>query len=118
MPPVLLGFVPQPNLRALIPGKDIEIVYTGLRPGEKLYEEIFHESEDLKSTKHPKLLLARSRQVDWDWLLEEFARLRQAAISRDVGKLKEYLQNIVPEYRNGGPGRQSSRDIRSAVSRN
>lgn len=101
------------TLSGLVPGKDIEIVYTGLRPGEKLYEEIFHESENLKSTGHPKLLLARSRQVDWEWLRQEFARLRQAAVSRDVDKLKEYLQNIVPEYRNGGHGRQSSRDIRS-----
>ena len=78
--------------------KDIEITYTGLRPGEKLFEEVLHESEDLQSTSHEKLFLARSRQVDWEWLTEELDKLQQAATSRDVDVLKGHLRNIVPEY--------------------
>jgi FlaA1/EpsC-like NDP-sugar epimerase len=77
---------------------DIKIVYTGLRPGEKLFEEILHESENLQPTCHNKLLLAKSRQVDWEWLTEEFAKLHSAAIKRDVDLLKLHLKNIVPEY--------------------
>lgn len=78
--------------------KDIEIVYTGLRPGEKLFEEIFHKSEGLKPTIHKKLLLAQSREVKWDWLSYEIDKLQQAAELRDVNVLKEHLHNIVPEY--------------------
>lgn len=86
------------RLAGFVPGKDIEIVYTGLRPGEKLYEEILHESEGLQPTEHPKLLLARSRQVDWDWLLSELKNLQSAAISRNVEGVKGHIRNIVPEF--------------------
>lgn len=86
------------RLSGLVPGRDIKIIYTGLRPGEKLFEELLHAGEDLQPTGHQKLLLARSRQVDWDWLQEEFAVLEQAVRSRDVDLLKKHLRNIVPEY--------------------
>ena len=86
------------RLSGLEPGRDIEIVYTGLRPGEKLFEEILHESEGLQSTGHEKLLLARSRQIDWDWLAGELAELAQAVRTRDVALIKKHLRNIVPEY--------------------
>ncbi|MEW8497457.1 MAG: nucleoside-diphosphate sugar epimerase/dehydratase, partial [Candidatus Thiodiazotropha taylori] len=49
-------------------GQDIQIEYIGLRPGEKLYEELFHEKEELAKTSHQKVLLAHHRQVDWQWL--------------------------------------------------
>ncbi len=48
------------RLAGFIPGKDIDIIFTGLRPGEKLYEELFYEQEKLVSTKHKKILLAKS----------------------------------------------------------
>ncbi|GAB4343779.1 MAG: nucleoside-diphosphate sugar epimerase/dehydratase [Desulfobulbaceae bacterium] len=86
------------ELSGLVPGRDIEIVYTGLRPGEKLFEEILHESEELQETGHAKLLLARSRQVDWEWLGGEFERLHEAAVSRNVEVIRGHLRNIVPEY--------------------
>ncbi len=85
------------KLSGLIPGKDIEIIYTGLRPGEKLFEEIFHQKEDLKPTSHEKLLLAKSREVDWEWLQQEIVHLQMAASMRNVQKLKQHLHNIVPE---------------------
>ncbi len=86
------------RLSGLTPGKDIDIVFTGLRPGEKLYEEIFHERENLRGTKHPKLYLAGSRKVDWDWLEDELEALSEAATSRDVAGLIAHLRRIVPEY--------------------
>ncbi len=85
------------KLSGLTPGKDIEIIYTGLRPGEKLFEEIFHQKEDLKPTSHEKLLLAKSREVDWEWLQQEIVHLQMAASMRNVQKLKQHLHNIVPE---------------------
>ena len=86
------------RLSGLEPDRDIEIVYTGLRPGEKLYEEIFHESENLKGTSHPKLLLASSRKFEWEWLINALNELHQAALTRDVNLIIGQLQAVVPEY--------------------
>lgn len=82
-------------------GEDIQIEYTGLRPGEKLYEEIFHDSEGLMGTEHPKLQLARSREVDWEWLLHQLDELKTSAQSRDVALLLKHIRNIVPEFKGG-----------------
>lgn len=60
------------------PQRDIEIVFTGLRPGEKLQEELFHPAESLVSTAHPKILRARHTQVNWEQLQQA---LQQAEIS-------------------------------------
>jgi FlaA1/EpsC-like NDP-sugar epimerase len=87
------------QLSGLIPGKDIEITYTGLRPGEKLYEELFHQNEHLGSTTHAKVQLAESREFSWTWLEQELEDLDQAALSRNVDKLLHHLQKIVPEYK-------------------
>ena len=102
--PVLIKDLAEQMIRlsGLEPGKDIEIVYTGLRPGEKLYEELLHSSEGLQPTSHEKLLLARSREVDWAWLQEKMICLRQAASSRNIDKLRECLQDVVPEFRRNG----------------
>ncbi|MEW6288910.1 MAG: nucleoside-diphosphate sugar epimerase/dehydratase [Thermodesulfobacteriota bacterium] len=86
------------RLSGLVPHRDIKIEYIGLRPGEKLFEEVFHESEDLRGTTHPKLQLARARQYDWDWLGTVLIELQKAATSRDVPVLIEHLREIVPEY--------------------
>ncbi len=86
------------RLSGLSPDKDIEITYTGLRPGEKLYEELFHKHETLRDTSHTKVQLAESREFNWDWLNRELQDLDQAARSRDVSKLLHHLHKIVPEY--------------------
>jgi FlaA1/EpsC-like NDP-sugar epimerase len=86
-------------LSGLKPDEDIEIIYTGLRPGEKLYEEIFHESENLQPTKHTKLFLAGSRSCDWSWLVTELTSLEDAAKRRNVPALIDHLRQIVPEYK-------------------
>ncbi|MEN8141592.1 MAG: nucleoside-diphosphate sugar epimerase/dehydratase [Thermodesulfobacteriota bacterium] len=92
------------RLSGLVPGEDIDIVYTGLRPGEKLYEELFHASENLRGTSHAKLHLAESRQYEWRWLESELADLANAATSRDVARLRHHLEKIVPEYGGGDGG--------------
>ncbi len=99
--PVLIKDLAEQMIRlsGLEPGKDIEIVYTGLRPGEKLYEELLHKSEGLQPTSHEKLLLARSREVDWAWLQEKMICLEQAASSRKIDKLRACLQDVVPEFK-------------------
>ncbi|RTZ59879.1 MAG: hypothetical protein DSZ32_04575, partial [Gammaproteobacteria bacterium] len=87
------------------PGEDIEIVYTGLRPGEKLFEELFHKEENLKDTRHSKILLARSRRVDWERINQEIERMGECVQSYDLEGLQTLLLQLVPEHScsNGEP---------------
>ena len=80
------------------PDEDIEIVYTGLRPGEKLYEELFHEDEERVDTEHPKILLARSRTVRKLAVEKAISELRTASMNADEAKIKEILRTLVPEH--------------------
>ena len=88
------------------PGKDIQIVYTGLRPGEKLFEELFHELEPYEQTQHEKIFLAHPRQADWE-SLGSVLREGELAVKRyDTVKLKEILLRLVPELANTSIGKQ------------
>ena len=80
------------------PGEDIEIVYTGLRPGEKLFEELFHEQENLTATGMEKLLLARSREVDWSHFNLRLDALARACDECDEATVRELLDELVLEF--------------------
>ena len=79
------------------PGKDIEIVYTGLRPGEKLFEELFHEKEHLVGTQHEKIFLARPRQLDWEELNKKIDSIKKACEQFDEAALLRLIDSLVPE---------------------
>jgi FlaA1/EpsC-like NDP-sugar epimerase len=79
------------------PGKDIQIVYTGLRPGEKLFEELFHELEPYEQTQHEKIFLAHPRQGEWEDLGADLRAADLAVKRYDTRKLKEILLRLVPE---------------------
>ncbi|NNK32626.1 MAG: polysaccharide biosynthesis protein [Xanthomonadales bacterium] len=79
------------------PGKDIQIVYTGLRPGEKLFEELFHELEPYEQTQHEKIFLAKPRQTDWTDLETDLRSAELAVRRYDTRKLKHILLQLVPE---------------------
>jgi FlaA1/EpsC-like NDP-sugar epimerase len=83
------------------PGEDIEIVYTGLRPGEKLYEELFHDQEKFSATKHPKILLSESRHVDAKAFEQAMIEFRKACDSADEIKIRDVLVGLVPEHVRG-----------------
>ncbi|GAB4359721.1 MAG: nucleoside-diphosphate sugar epimerase/dehydratase [Kiloniellaceae bacterium] len=90
------------RLAGLRPDKDVEIRFTGLRPGEKLHEELFHGGEALMPTSHPGLRLAAPRTADAELLgrsLDELAALVQQG-ERD--KAIHLLRRLVPEFR-GAP---------------
>jgi len=94
------------RLSGLSVGTDIEIQYTGLRPGEKLHEELFHESEHLISTGHEKIMQAQYRPFDWQELVHSIREMVLACeTSSEIG-LRELLSKLVPEYQ----GQQLSRD--------
>jgi len=79
------------------PGRDIQIVYTGLRPGEKLFEELFHELEPYEHTQHEKIFLAHPRQADWSDLSTDLREAELAVRRYDTTKLKQILLRLVPE---------------------
>ncbi len=85
-------------LAGLVPNVDIEIQYTGLRPGEKLYEELFHESELLSTTSHEKIMQAFHRAQDWCDLEQILKEIEIACGSNNHEKLAQLLLALVPEY--------------------
>ena len=80
------------------PDQDIKIEIIGLRPGEKLYEELFHASEEYSGTKHPKILLAESRKVEWDILSHQLDDIFSACEQRNESGVIVALKSIIPEY--------------------
>ena len=79
------------------PGEDIHIVYTGLRPGERLNEELFHADEASRPTGHDKLLLARHAAVDRQHIDPLIERLRAASDAFDEAAIDALLREAVPE---------------------
>ncbi len=75
----------------------IGIVYTGLRPGEKLYEELLAAQEETLPTHHPKLRVARAREVETEWLDDVLSWLTQRTIPSD-DQIRRDLRRWVPEY--------------------
>lgn len=95
------------------PGEDIQIIFTGLRPGEKLYEELFHPNEKLQATRHPKILLAGSREYHAAPVDEALTALAGAAAALDESRLREILIKLVPEY--SGHGRKTATDAANVI---
>jgi len=84
------------------PGRDIEIIYTGLRPGEKLFEQLFHELEPYERTTHEKILLAHPRVADWGELRAELKSSELAVRRYDTKYLQQALIRLVPELAKSG----------------
>lgn len=79
-------------------GEEIEIVFTGLRPGEKLFEELFHDNEFLQETSHEKLFKVAARSVNFEWMNETLTQLKLASDKDDVQELLFLLKQLVPEF--------------------
>jgi len=79
------------------PNEEIQIKYTGLRAGEKLYEELFYENEDRKETEHAKILLASHPEIDWHKFERRITELEEAITNFDEEKIGDLLSQLVPE---------------------
>lgn len=86
------------RLSGLKPEKDIAIMYTGLRRGEKLYEELFHASEQLAATSHPSIRRAIARAAAHDELNAAITALMKTVMGRDMWAIKQAVKTIVPEF--------------------
>jgi len=80
------------------PEKDIKIVYTGLRPGEKLHEELFHNEESITDTEYEKIHLAATRDMDSKLVLNVFDNIKQCIDELDNYQLSNCIKTLVPEY--------------------
>jgi O-antigen biosynthesis protein WbqV len=89
------------RLAGLRPDIDVKIAFTGLRPGEKLYEELLHVAESLMPTAYKDILLAAPRTADAALLARAIDELAEHARAGHGAEVLDGLHRLVPEYRNG-----------------
>ncbi|HWL93471.1 MAG TPA: nucleoside-diphosphate sugar epimerase/dehydratase [Phycisphaerae bacterium] len=98
------------TLSGLRPGDDIEIKFTGIRPGEKLYEELSVRGEDMGKTTHEKIYVWRNRKEDWARVCRLIGELIASADDAGPDGLRKRLVDLVPEYKPEALARKSSQD--------
>jgi len=86
------------TLSGFKPGEDIDIVFTGLRPGEKLFEELSIEGEDMQQTRHPKIAIWKNIPTDGEKLRVGIKELIDIAKTQDYEKIIASIKELVPEY--------------------
>ncbi len=87
------------SLSGLELGRDIEIVYTGLRPGEKLYEELLNDAENTLPTHHPQIHRAKVRSNDFEEISKQIDALLDLFERQDNDALVQKMKDIVPEFK-------------------
>lgn len=86
------------TLSGFRPGEDIEIVFSGIRPGEKLFEELSIEGEDMKSTRHPKIGIWQNKIMERDELRKGINDLLDTAQEQNHEKVVKGVKKLIPEY--------------------
>src|ERR1700733_1717346 len=86
------------RLAGRVPGDDVKIEFIGLRPGEKLHEELFHDAEAAVPTANPALRLAAPRTADYAVLARSIDELEEQARAANEARVLDLLQRLVPEY--------------------
>jgi FlaA1/EpsC-like NDP-sugar epimerase len=86
------------KLSGLVPGEDIEIKFSGVRPGEKLFEELSVDAENAEKTKHPKIFVGRFRPYPWSDVERGLGELHVLSDGGDVDAVKAAFKRVVPEY--------------------
>ena len=86
------------ELAGLVPDEDIEIVYSGLRPGEKLYEEVLSDKENTDGTSHDRIRIARVREYAYDDAVAAVRQLEELGREVRIPEMVRLMKEIVPEY--------------------
>jgi O-antigen biosynthesis protein WbqV len=89
------------RLSGFIPHKEIKIKYTGLRPGEKLFEELFDKTEKSVPTSHSKLMIAVPEVPSLADLNQYLLELEHSVLNYSVDEVEAIIRKIVPNFRNG-----------------
>ncbi|MCD4773932.1 MAG: polysaccharide biosynthesis protein [Bacteroidales bacterium] len=87
------------RLSGLELGKDIQIKYTGLRPGEKLYEELLNDQENTLPTQHPQIMIAKVNEYDPEIVKKDITKLIVRFGKQDNFSIVKKMKKIVPEYK-------------------
>ncbi len=87
------------KLAGLTPGKDIDIQFTGLRPGEKLYEELLNKKEEVIPTHNKKILIAKVMEYDYEQISLSIESLINLAVNNKDEEVVKQMKRIVPEYK-------------------
>ena len=86
------------ELSGFNPDKDISIIYTGLRPGEKLYEELLSNKENTLPTAHDKIRVAKVREYNYKEVAKELDVLNELAALVNIPEMVKMMKDIVPEF--------------------
>lgn len=86
------------KLAGYTPGQDIDIVYTGLRPGEKLYEEVLNNAEITQPSPHEKIRIATVREYVYEEVANAFETLKQLALDVNIEGCVQQTKHLIPEY--------------------
>jgi FlaA1/EpsC-like NDP-sugar epimerase len=87
------------RLSGLIPNQDIAIEYSGLRPGEKLYEELLNDLENTKPTHHEKIMVAQVREYDFNTINSSITELVKLSCQYKDRRVVQLMKDIVPEFK-------------------
>lgn len=87
------------ELAGFRPDKDIEIKYTGLRPGEKLYEEVLSDEEGTKETPHKKIRVAAVREYNYEEVVPHVELLTQLSTEVKIAEMVKEMKTFVPEFK-------------------
>lgn len=86
------------QLTGLVPGKDIELKFTGLRPGEKLFEELLNKEEEVIPTHNKKILIAKVVEYNFEQVVKNIDHLINLAVKNEDEEVVKQMKRIVPEY--------------------
>lgn len=82
------------RLHGLVPGEDIDIVFTGMRPGEKTHEELVYPQEELVPTPHEKIRSVNAQPINEEWLKSEFENLCRLTQDRNIDGVRQHLMEL------------------------
>ncbi len=85
------------RLSGLTPDEDIKIEFTGLRPGEKLYEELLMDEEGLQNTENKMIHIGKPIELDEDKFFIQLEHLKQV-VEQEPDEIRKFIQEIVPTY--------------------